>query len=77
MGRYQVYAEYKESGLGWCGDIPAGWDFLRTKFLFQIKKRIAGTLGHDVLSITQKGVKIKDIESAMGNYRWTIQSTNS
>jgi type I restriction enzyme S subunit len=42
------------------------WDVIRTKFLFQIKKRIVGEEGHNVLSITQKGIKIKDIESGKG-----------
>jgi type I restriction enzyme S subunit len=34
--------------------------------MFTINKRIAGTLGYDVLSITQKGIKIKDIVSNVG-----------
>lgn len=65
-GRYQHYQEHKDSKQSWCGLIPAEWDFRRTKFLFQIKKRIAGELGHDVLSITQKGIKVKDTESGDG-----------
>jgi type I restriction enzyme, S subunit len=65
-GRYLRYPEYRESGQAWCGEIPYNWDFRRTKFLFQIKKRIAGELGHSVLSITQKGIKVKDTESGEG-----------
>lgn len=32
----------------------------------KIKKRIAKALGYDVLSITQKGIKVKDIDSGEG-----------
>ena len=34
--------------------------------MFEVKKRISGRIDLDVLSITQKGVKIKDIESNAG-----------
>ncbi|MEA3544562.1 MAG: restriction endonuclease subunit S [Thermodesulfobacteriota bacterium] len=64
--RYRAYSEYKNSGEEWCGQIPRKWDFHRTKLLFQIRKRIAGELGHSVLSITQKGIRVKDTESGEG-----------
>jgi type I restriction enzyme S subunit len=57
------YAEYKESGVAWLGQIPSSWGVRRVKSLFEIKKRIAGEEGHEVLSITQRGLQIKDIES--------------
>ena len=38
----------------------------RLKYVFQILKRISGELGHSVLSITQKGIKVKDTESGTG-----------
>ncbi len=56
----------KDSGVEWIGQIPAHWEMKKMKYLFQIQKRISGELGYDVLSITQKGVKIKDIESGKG-----------
>lgn len=56
----------KTSGIDWLGDIPKHWELKRSKFIFQIKKRIAGKEGYDVLSITQKGIKIKDIVSGDG-----------
>jgi type I restriction enzyme S subunit len=46
--------------------VPEHWGVKKFKYLFQIKKRIAGKLGYDVLSITQKGIKVKDIESGEG-----------
>jgi type I restriction enzyme S subunit len=60
------YPTYKDSGVEWLGEVPAHWDVRKIKWLCQIKKRISGELGHDVLSITQQGIKIKDIESNDG-----------
>jgi len=60
------YPEYKDSGMSWTGSVPAHWGVQRTKYLAEIKKRIAGTLGHDVLSVTQRGIRVKDIESGAG-----------
>jgi type I restriction enzyme, S subunit len=60
------YSQYKESGVAWLGALPSTWQTRRAKHLFEIKKRIAGVDGYDVLSITQQGIKIKDIESNDG-----------
>jgi type I restriction enzyme, S subunit len=60
------YPKYKDSGVVWLGDVPAHWQVIRLRWLFEIKKRISGELGYDVLSITQNGIKIKDIESNDG-----------
>ncbi len=56
----------KDSGVDWIGEIPAHWDVKRLKYVTKIVKRIAGYEGPDVLSITQKGIKIKDIDSGEG-----------
>ena len=56
----------KESGVEWIGEIPEGWKVRRLKYIFKILKRISGELGHNVLSITQTGIKIKDTESGEG-----------
>jgi type I restriction enzyme S subunit len=58
--------EFKDSGVEWIGEIPKHWEMKKLKYLFQIQKRISGELGYEVLSITQKGIKIKDIESGKG-----------
>ena len=71
------YEDYKESGVGWIGEIPAAWDIVKVKNAFSIQKRIVGFDGPDVLSITQKGIVKKDITSGEGqlaesykNYQW-------
>ena len=48
------------------GNLPQGWMLVDIKYLFEIVKRIAGKEGYDVLSVTQKGLKIKDITSGDG-----------
>ena len=54
-------SEMKDSGVEWIGKIPKDWEVKRIKYSFDIKKNIAGELGYDVLSVTQSGIKIKDI----------------
>jgi type I restriction enzyme S subunit len=56
----------KDSGVEWIGKIPEHWGMKKVKYLFQIRKRISGELGYDILSVTQKGLKIKDIISGKG-----------
>lgn len=56
----------RDSGVEWLGEVPEHWRIKRFKNLFKIEKRIARQLGFEVLSITQKGIKIKDTESGDG-----------
>lgn len=63
MNRYE---KYKDSGVQWIGEVPSHWDIVRLKFLFQIVKDISGELGHDVLSVTQRGIKKKDLTTNEG-----------
>ena len=58
--------EYKLVDSNWTGKIPVHWDFGTIKQHFQIKKRIAGKEGYDVLSITQQGLKVKNVASNEG-----------
>lgn len=62
----QAYNSYIESDVDWVQNIPSHWDIKKFKYLFRIKKNVVGELGHSVLSITQKGIKIKDVESGGG-----------
>ncbi|WP_168399889.1 restriction endonuclease subunit S [Acinetobacter indicus] len=36
MAKYQAYAEYKDSGVEWLGEIPCHWDLKPIKYLFEI-----------------------------------------
>ncbi len=56
----------KDSGSIWFGNIPVDWDMKKIKYLFYIKKDIAGQEGYTVLSITQKGIVPKDLSKNEG-----------
>tara|TARA_R110002020_G_scaffold33695_1_gene102509 strand:+ start:1944 stop:3290 length:1347 start_codon:yes stop_codon:yes gene_type:complete len=63
---YPRYDSYKDSGVDWLGEIPEGWNKQKLKYVVSIKKRIIGHEGVDVLSITQSGIKVKDITTGGG-----------
>jgi type I restriction enzyme S subunit len=46
--------------------VPAHWRVVRLKTTFGIRKHIAGYVGPDVLSVTQRGLKKKDLTSGDG-----------
>lgn len=52
---------YSSVDNSWLKKVPSHWKTERLKYSFRIKKDIAGTLGYDVLAVTQQGIKIKDI----------------
>ena len=56
----------KDSGVDWLGEVPEHWGIKRIKHLCEIRKRIAGKEGYPVLSITQRGIKVKDTISGEG-----------
>lgn len=58
--------DMKDSGAEWLGAIPVEWETRKLKYVVKILKRIVGFEGPSVLSITQKGIKIKDVESGEG-----------
>lgn len=59
MAEVQYYSEMRPTREAWLGAIPSSWQLRRLKYLFAIKKDIAGELGHTVLSVTQKGIRPK------------------
>lgn len=58
--------ELKQTGFQYWNKIPVNWELVDIKYLFEIVKRIAGKEGYDILSVTQKGLKIKDISNNEG-----------
>jgi len=60
------YSKYSDSGVEWLGEVPSTWGTRRIRRLFEIRKRICGAEGYEVLSITQQGIRPKDIESGDG-----------
>ena len=62
----EKHSEYKKVNSDYINEIPENWHFMKIKRLFRIKKNIAGELGYNVLSITQQGIKVKDISKNEG-----------
>lgn len=56
----------KDSGIDWIGEAPEHWEVVKIKWMFEIVKRIYGLGDRDVLSITQNGIKIKNIDENVG-----------
>lgn len=43
MAKYQKYAEYKDSGVEWLGNIPSHWDMSKLRYLFDFSKGLSIT----------------------------------
>ena len=50
----------------WIGDLPAEWDAVKTKQLFRILKRQVPHIGQTILSITQRGIRPKNVSENEG-----------
>ena len=58
--------DLKETDSDVWNEIPCDWQIKDIKYLFEIVKRIAGKEGYDILSVTQRGLKVKDISNGEG-----------
>ncbi len=60
--------EMKDSGVEWIGEIPESWAIVRNKNVFSCSKEIIGKAFEttQLLSLTTKGVKKKDINDTNG-----------
>lgn len=60
--------EMKDSGVEWIGEIPILWNVTRNKNVFFCSKDIVGSQSDNtqLLSLTTKGIKEKDINNAEG-----------
>ncbi len=59
-------APMKPTNIDWIGQIPTHWEKQQFRRIFIIQKRIAGSLDYDVLSVTQGGLKVKDLSKNEG-----------
>lgn len=58
----------KSSVIDWVDEVPENWKEIKIRYIFEIIKNISGELGYDVLSVTQKGLKVKDITNHKGQF---------
>ncbi len=58
----------KDSGIPWIGAVPAHWNIVRTKNVFEIGKELVGSSSSStqLLSLTTKGIKQVEIGSTSG-----------
>lgn len=56
--------EMKDSGIEWIGDIPVSWKIMPNKYLMWKEKKICPVYhGEDILSLTMKGVIVRDLDA--------------
>lgn len=60
------YLEYKKTNISWFGEIPKDWRIERVKRHFSFSKDSADPEGKNVLSLTMKGIKIRDVSTNEG-----------
>lgn len=60
--------EMKDSGVAWIGEIPDDWRIIRNKNAFTCSKELVGEKSEltQLLSLTTRGIKKKDINNAEG-----------
>jgi len=61
-------AKMRKTNVEWLAEMPEHWSIKKLKYMFSIKKIIANDKNPTVLSLTQKGLKIKDLESNEGQH---------
>lgn len=61
MAKYQKYAEYKDSGVEWLGEIPSDWSILKLKFAVEL-------ISEKSQEVNQKYVGMENIASKNGKY---------
>ena len=64
------YKEYKDSGIGWIGEIPEHWKLKRNKSFMSMSGYKVGDNAnlYTLLSLTTNGVIVRDIESGKGKF---------
>ena len=58
--------ETRDSEIEWIGKIPTSWRLTKMSRLFEIKKVVANSLDYEVLSVTQQGLRVKNINQNEG-----------
>ncbi len=63
MARYQQYAEYKDSGVEWLGEIPIHWHVKRLGSFFDERREKVSDVDYPALSVTKNGI-VPQLENA-------------
>ena len=70
MSKYKKYPSYKDSNTDWLNTVPNKWSVVRNKQAFNFIKDLVGKKSKEytLLSLTLKGIKVRDIESGKGKF---------
>lgn len=69
------YDSYKDSGIAWVGEIPEHWELRRNKnCLEECKQEVGKSKDYALLSLTKKGVILRDLESNKGKFPKDFES---
>lgn len=69
------YDSYKDSGIAWIGEIPEHWGLRRNKnCLEECKQEVGKSKDYALLSLTKKGVVLRDLESNKGKFPKDFES---
>jgi type I restriction enzyme S subunit len=70
IAHLKPYAEYKESGLPWLGDIPLHWEPTPNRAHLRIRKLPVGQRHpeYQLLSLTKRGVIVRDLSENRGKF---------
>lgn len=70
IGDPKPYAEYKDSGLPWLGQVPGHWELVPNRGLLRRRKVLVGNRHKDyrLLSLTKQGVIIRDLSTGKGKF---------
>lgn len=75
--RLKPYEEYKETGLSWLDRVPKHWKIARVKSEFVLVRNPSFEENPTVLSLTQKGVKVRDISKNEGQLAESYDGYNT
>jgi type I restriction enzyme, S subunit len=64
------YAEYKDSGLPWLGQVPSHWSLIPNRGLVRRRKVLVGNryCEYQLLSLTKQGVIVRDVSTGKGKF---------
>jgi type I restriction enzyme, S subunit len=68
---WKPYPEYKTTEFSWIGKIPKHWSTCRVKNLFELSKEKVIEENPQILSLTKKGIKQRDISNLEGQIATT------
>lgn len=75
--KFKPYEKYKKVDLPWIDEIPSHWEINKVKYKFDLVKEPSIDKQPTVLSLTQRGIKIRDIESNEGQLAKSYEGYNT